>query len=117
PGATFPTGLPITMSYFGEGGISLESWSISAGGVELASFGSVGTGFLSGRAALITAAAPLEYGTTYTVQASGVAGGEPFTRTWSFTTRHTDSEELDLPGFEPPDNGRAAPTSTPTPEP
>jgi hypothetical protein len=107
PGATFPTGLPITMSYFGEGGISLESWSISANGAEVASFGGVGSGFLSGRAALITAAEPLDYGTTYTVQASGVAGGEPFERAWSFTTKATDDEEL----------ARAGQARQPAPEP
>lgn len=114
PGATFPTGLPVTMSYFGEGGISLDSWTVLADGVQVASFGGVGSGFLSGRAALITAASPLEYGTTYTIQASGMAGGEPFSRTWSFTTRHTDDEPMARPGFAPPS---AQPTPTPTPEP
>ncbi len=94
PGATFPTGLPITMSFHGPGGITLDSWSIRAEGSEIPSFGSVGSGFLSGRAALITAAEPLDYGVTYTVSASGVAGGEPFDRTWSFTTNVDDDEPM-----------------------
>ncbi len=118
PGATFPTGLPITMSYLGDGGISLSSWSIHANGEELASFGSVGTGFLSGRAALITASAPLEYGTTYTVSASGTAGDEPYARTWSFTTKIDDSDSLARGGDEVPEEGAApTPELTATPEP
>ncbi|MEZ4572601.1 MAG: CAP domain-containing protein [Thermomicrobiales bacterium] len=120
PGATFPTGLPITMSYHGEGGISLDTWSISANGVELPSFGSVGTGFLSGRAALITAAEPLEYGTTYTVRAAGTAGGEAFARTWSFTTKQDDTEDMargddQLPVQPPAPTATAEPTSQPSP--
>jgi hypothetical protein len=116
PGATFPTGLPITLSFFGEGDISLSWWSISANGVEVPSFGSVGDGFLSGRAALITASAPLEYGTTYTVSASGEAGGQAYSHTWSFTTQVDDDEELALPGFAPPDDDALAPPA-PSPEP
>lgn len=112
PGATFPTGLPITMSFHGEGGISLDSWSIRANGAELSSFGSVGSGFLSGRAALITASEPLEYGTTYTVSASGTAGNEPFARTWSFTTKVDDDEDMARGDDGVPEEGIA-----PTPEP
>lgn len=115
PGATFPTGLPITMSYHGEGGISLDTWSIRADGQEIPSFGSVGSGFLSGRAALITASEPLDYGTTYTVSAAGNAGGEPFVRTWSFTTQHDDNESMSRGDSEgPPDEG-VAPTATAEP--
>ena len=113
PGASFPTGLPVTMSFHGEGGISLSDWSIIADGQEVASFGGVGSGFLSGRAALITAAEPLDYGTTYVISASGQAGGAPFDRTWTFTTRVDDDEAL-ARGDDPPAEG-AAPTATAEP--
>ena len=117
PGATFPTGLPVTMSFFGGGAISLDSWSISANGQDIPSFGGVGSGFLSGRAALITAAEPLEYGTTYTITASGMAGGESFNRSWSFTTETESGEEMSR-GDEPPEPGdQPAPTATPVPGP
>lgn len=115
PGAVFPTGLPITMSFHGEGGIHLDSWSISADGVEIPSFGSVGNGFLSGRAALITASDPLEYGTTYTVTAAGTAGNEPFVRTWSFTTKQDDDEEMARGDDGVPDEGIAPPEPTEPP--
>ena len=114
PGAEFPTGLPITMSFHGAGGISLDSWSISSNGVELASFGGVGSGFLSGRAALITASEPLEYGTTYDVTAAGVAGDEPFVRSWSFTTKVDDDEEMARGDDGVPEEG-IAPSATPEP--
>ncbi len=118
PGATFPTGLPVTLSFFGPGEISLESWSITANAVEVPSFGGVGSGFLSGRAALITAAAPLEYGTTYSVQASGVAGGEPFSWNVNFTTKSDDLEEMARDGEAPPgEDSFTPPVVTPVPEP
>lgn len=118
PGAVFPTGLPITMSYHGEGGINLDSWSIRVDGDEVPSFGSVGSGFLSGRAGLITASEPLEYGTTYTVSAAGTVGNEPFARSWSFTTQIDDDEPMSRGDDGVPDEG-VAPTSTaePTPAP
>jgi hypothetical protein len=116
PGATFPTGLPITLSFFGGGDISLSSWSIQSDGVEAPSFGGVGDGFLSGRAALITASAPLEYGTTYTVSASGEAGGQPYSHTFSFTTQIDEDETLALDGYAPPDDEALTPPD-PSPEP
>lgn len=116
-GATFPTGVPITISHHGEGGIQLSDWTVTANGAEIASFGSVGTGFLSQKAAMIVASEPLEPGTTYAIQASGTAGSEPFDFSWSFTTKATDDEPLALDGVSAPEPGEVTPPAEETPEP
>lgn len=103
PGADFPTGLPITVSYNGPGQLSLDSWTISSDGQELASFGNVGDGFLTSHTALVAAGSPLEYGTTYDVTVTASVDGQPTTQSWSFTTRASDDEELARDGVSAAD--------------
>ncbi len=101
PGATFPTGYPITLQYHGEGDLYLNDWSITTEAGEISSFASVGSGWLSTNTAQISAADSLEPGVEYTVMAAGTAGGAEFSRTWSFTTSYGD-DPLALNGESPP---------------
>lgn len=123
PGASFPTGLPITVSYNGPGQFTLDSWKITARGQEVSSFGNIGSGFLTSHAALIAAAAPLEMGTTYRVTVEGAVDGEPVSHSFSFTTQASDGEQQAMPGGaqapppEPPQIAAAPPPNPPLPPP
>lgn len=110
PGASYPTGYPITLSYNGAGDLLLQSAAITADGQTVDSFSSVGTGWLSSKTAQVATSTPLESGQTYNVEISGTVNGEPFTRSWSFTAT-TGDDKLAM------DGQTTAPPSPPDPEP
>jgi hypothetical protein len=112
-GAVYPTGYPITLSYRGSGALVIDSATMTSGGQVVDSFHSVGSGWLSSNTAQIAASKPLSTATTYEVAVTGTANGNPFTRTWTFTTT-TGSDKLDLPGHVPT---QPSPVPTPTVEP
>lgn len=118
-GASYPVGYPITLSWHGPGELSVQSATISSGGNRIDTFHSVGTGWLSSKTAQVATSAPLEKGTTYEVSITGTANGEPFIKSWSFTTTNGD-DKLALAGQVPtPPPATATPQvpATPTPEP
>jgi hypothetical protein len=102
-----PTGYPITLKYNGAGTVSYGSAKLTTGGTTVPIVTKVGTGFITKNTYVIAALAPLSPGTTYTITVDGVANSQPFTRTWSFTTRGTATASSPAP----------TPTPTPTPSP
>jgi hypothetical protein len=112
PGASFPTGYPITLTYHGPGELTLQSATITAYGQRVESFSSVGSGWLSSKTAQIATSEPMQNGTTYEVAVTGNANGEPFIKSWSFTAT-TGDDKLALDGEAAP----PAVTETPEPEP
>ncbi len=103
-----PTGYPITLKYNGAGTVSFGGATLKTGGTSVPIVAKVGTGFITKNTYVVAALAPLAAGTTYTIAVEGVANGQPFARTWSFTTRGATA-----PQASPP----ATPTPTPTPSP
>lgn len=97
PSADYPVGYPISLKYFGPGDLTFTEATISTGGQELPSFAEIGTGWLSRDTILLCTVDPLEPGTRYDVRVAGHANGEPFTRSWSFTTT-TGDERMALDG-------------------
>ena len=87
PSATYPVGYPITLKYFGPGGVSFDSATLSANGQPVPSFAATGDGWLTTQTDMISAQAPLQPNTHYTVTVNGTANGAGFTKSWSFTTR------------------------------
>ncbi|MBA2453397.1 MAG: CAP domain-containing protein [Chloroflexia bacterium] len=116
PGASFPTGYPITLSYHGPGELTVQSATITANGGRVESFSSVGSGWLSSKTALIATSAPMQNGTTYEVAVTGSANGEPFIKSWSFTAT-TGDDKLALTGQAAPPPVTSTPESEPTNEP
>ncbi len=111
PGASFPVGNPITMKYYGPGDMTFSKATLSTGGREIASFAEIGTGFLGSDTVIIAGSYELEQGTTYTAHVEGTANGQPYTRTWSFTTTN-GNDMLALNGVSatpPPANGPPLP--------
>lgn len=100
PDADYPVGYPITLKYFGPGDLTLEDWSIATDGVEVASFAEIGAGWLTRKTVQVCAVAPLEPDTVYEVTIEGTAGGESFSRSWSFRTTNGE-DKLALNGERP----------------
>lgn len=94
PGASYPVGYPITLKYFGPGTVVFDSATLTAGGREVSSFASTGTGWLTKRTFMIAASSPLQPGTDYTVTVRGRVDGAPFTQSWSFRTRANATERM-----------------------
>jgi hypothetical protein len=92
--ATYPTGYPITLKYFGPGSVSYTSATLSANGQTVPNFSATGTGWLTTQTDMIAATAPLNAGTRYTVSVTGTANGTPFSRTWSFQTAATAGDPM-----------------------
>lgn len=117
PGASFPTGYPITLSYNGPGELSLQSATVDADGQRVDSFSSVGSGWLSSKTALIATSQPMQEGTTYEINVTGTANGEPFIKSWSFTST-TGDDKLALDGevAAPPETSTAVPEPTEEPQ-
>ncbi len=113
PGASFPTGYPITLTYHGPGELSLQSATVTANGQRVESFSSVGSGWLSSKTAQIATSTPMQNGTTYEVSATGTANGEPFIKSWSFTST-TGDDKLALDGRVAPSPGPSEPKPEPT---
>lgn len=115
-GVSYPVGYPITLKYFGPGDLTLTRAAISSGGQPVPSFAEVGSGWLSRETIQLSAQRPLEPGRTYDVRIDGTANGQPFTRSWSFTTT-TGQDELawsGQTGVAPP-AGVAPPGPEPAP--
>lgn len=102
-----PLGYPITLKYNGAGEVSFSGAKLTTGGQAVPLVAKVGTGFMTKNTYVIAATAPLRAGTTYTIAIGGTANGQPFDRTWSFTTRGT------APTVDPPPS--PAPSATPAP--
>lgn len=105
-----PTGYPITLKYNGAGTVSYGSAKLTAGGTTVPHVAKVGTGFITKNTYVIAALAPLSPGTTYTITVEGIANSQPFTRTWSFTTRGTAIAPSPTPPPAP------SPAATPLPD-
>lgn len=107
-GLSFPTGYPITLKYNGAGTIKYTGAKLTTGGAsspaEVPIIAQAGTGFITRNTYMVLGRAPLLAGTTYTIAISGTIDANPFTRTWSFTTRGTVA-----PSATP------SPTATPSP--
>ncbi|HEX7101681.1 MAG TPA: CAP domain-containing protein [Nitrolancea sp.] len=93
-GASYPTGYPITLKYFGPGSVSYDSTTLTTNGQTVPSFAQTGSGWLTRQTDMIAATDPLQPGTKYTVNVSGTANGAPFTRSWSFQTASTPGEDM-----------------------
>ncbi len=100
-----PTGYPITLRYNGAGAVSFGGAKLTTGGQAVPIVAKVGTGFITKNTYVVAAIAPLKPGTVYTVAVDGTANGQPFNRTWSFTTKGTATAPSATP----------APQATPTP--
>ncbi len=94
PGANYPVGYPITLKYFGPGGVTYNSATLTANGQAVPSFSATGTGWLTTQTDMISAQTPLKPGTTYTVTVKGTANGTGFTKSWSFTSAVDAGEPL-----------------------
>jgi len=105
-GASYPTGYPITLKYFGPGSVSYDKTTLTANGQTVQSFSQTGSGWLTRQTDMIAATDPLKPGTKYTVSVSGTANGATFTRSWSFQTASTPGEDMSF---------IAQPSSTPLP--
>jgi hypothetical protein len=112
-GASYPTGYPITLQYHGTGDFSVQSATISTAGQRIDTFHSVGTGWLSSKTAQIAASTPLTPGTTYDVSVTGTANGNPYIKSWSFTTS-TGDNKLALAGHVSPELTPTEPPAVPT---
>ncbi len=93
-GASYPTGYPITLKYFGPGSVSYDSATLTANGQTVQAFSQTGSGWLTRQTDMIAAVDPLQPGTTYTVNVTGTANGTPFNRSWSFQTASTPGEDM-----------------------
>jgi hypothetical protein len=109
-GADYPIGYPITLKYNGASAVVFSNAQLTANGAAVATFAQPGTGFITRNAYAIAATAPLLTGTTYTVTVTGTLDSQPFTRTWSFTTKGIAPAATPVPTPTAP----AAPTPTPT---
>ena len=96
PSASYPVGYPITLKYHGAGDVSFDSATLAANGQVVPSFSSVGNGWLTTRTDMISAQAPLQPGTRYTVTVTGTANGSAFTKSWSFLTATEGGDPLAL---------------------
>lgn len=82
-----PLGYPITLKYNGAGGVTFAGAKLTSGGQAVPLVARTGTSFMTKATYIVAATAPLTPGTAYTIAIDGTANGQPFNRTWSFTTR------------------------------
>ncbi|MHB1007130.1 MAG: CAP domain-containing protein [Chloroflexota bacterium] len=84
PGVPRPLGFPITLSYGVNDTVKYATWTLTgADGQPLQVYTSQRDWL---RSLAIIPAKPLHAGETYTVRVTGTLNGQPFTKTWSFTT-------------------------------
>jgi uncharacterized protein YkwD len=81
PSASYPVGYPITLKYHGPGDVTFDHATLTANGQTVPSFSATGSGWLTTRTDMISAQAPLQPGTQYTVTVTGSANGQSFTKT------------------------------------
>ncbi len=112
--ASFPIGTPITLKYNGEGGVTFATATIAADGQTVPSFANTGTGWLSKNTDLIATTTPMQPGTDYKVTVTGTAGGQSFSRTWSFRTKGPGDATNVMPGAAPTPKPVASATPIPT---
>src|SRR5204862_5863772 len=106
PGAKYPLGYPVTLKYNGAGTVAFTAGRLAQNGQAVPAVAAAGTGFITRNTYMVAATAPLLPGTAYTVMIEGTLNGQPFSRTWGFTTKGT-----------PPPPGPPAPQPTPPPAP
>ncbi|MGN6756002.1 MAG: CAP domain-containing protein [Thermomicrobiales bacterium] len=109
-GANYPIGFPITLKYNGASAVVFSKAQLTANGAAVATFAQPGTGFITRNTYAIAATAPLQPGTAYTITVTGTLDSQPFTRSWSFTTKGTPPPATPTPAPAP----TPAPTATPT---
>lgn len=125
PGASYPVGTPITLKYFGPGALTLTKATLSVGGREVPSFAEIGTGWLSRETIIMASNGEMEQDATYTATIQGTANGQPFTKSWSFTTTNgndmlalngvsAEPPPADAPPLPPPGDPTLQPTATAT---
>ncbi|HVB65011.1 MAG TPA: CAP domain-containing protein, partial [Nitrolancea sp.] len=94
--ASYPTGYPITLKYFGPGSVSYTTATLTANNQTVPNFSATGAGWLTKQTDMIAATTPLQPGTKYTVAVTGTANAAPFSRNWSFQTAATPGDAMSL---------------------
>ncbi|HET8629003.1 MAG TPA: CAP domain-containing protein [Thermomicrobiales bacterium] len=110
PGAGYPLGYPVTLKYNGAGAVTFSGGQLAQNGQAVAAIGVPGAGFITQNTYLLAATTPLQPGATYTATVQGTANGQPFTRSWNFTTQGTGQAS-------PPPIAAPSPTPSPSPSP
>jgi len=86
PGVPRPLGYPITVNFAISDNVSFASYSLVDQANQAVPIFTVQKQWL--RALAIVPSHPLNAGQTYTVHVAGTVNGQPFAKTWSFTTSH-----------------------------
>ncbi|HEY8884523.1 MAG TPA: CAP domain-containing protein [Chloroflexota bacterium] len=86
PGVPRPLGYPITVNFGISDNVSFASYSLVDQANQAVPIFTVQKQWL--RALAIVPSHPLNAGQTYTVHVAGTVNGQPFAKTWSFTTSH-----------------------------
>lgn len=94
PGAQYPLGYPITAKYFGPGTVVFTHGELLREGQPVPVHFATGSGWLTRRAALLAATAPLTVGTSYQYVIEGTIDGQPFRLSGTFRTASTSGEPL-----------------------
>ena len=85
PGVPRPLGYPLSVSFHVRDNVQFTNWGLTdPSGQPLQVYTSQKAWL---RTMAIIPARPLQPGTTYTAHVGGTVNGQPFTKTWSFTTR------------------------------
>jgi uncharacterized protein YkwD len=87
PGAPRPLGYPITISFHVQDEVSFASSQLADPSGQPLQLYTLEKKWL--RSLALIPARPLQPGQTYVVQVSGMANGQPFSKSWSFTTGAT----------------------------
>lgn len=85
PGIPRPVGFPLTISFHVTDNASFTAYSVVDKAGQSVSLYTAQKSWL--RSLALVPAQPLRPGETYTARVSGTVNGQPFTKTWSFTTR------------------------------
>ena len=85
PGVPRPLGFPITISFHVGDTVQFASWSLVDDAGQPLQLYTTQKSWL--RSLALIPARPLRSGATYTATVNGTVNGQPFTKTWSFTTR------------------------------
>ncbi|WP_038038404.1 CAP domain-containing protein [Thermorudis peleae] len=103
PGASYPLGYPITVSYLGPGQVTFTDGALFHDNQAVPTRFQPGTGWLSRQAGLLVALAPLQPGGTYHYVVHGQVDGQPFTISGTFRVATNDGESLGIGGLSRPD--------------
>ena len=100
PGSAYPIGTAITLKYTGAGSFALtEAHLADAAGQALPVLTRANYNYATQSVAVVAADRPLAATTRYAVSLTGTIDGQPWRRTWSFTTgAAADSVPLPPPG-------------------